>query len=392
MPLPWLEGELAELAARNLLRSPLTLEGPTGPEVVIDGRPVLCLCSNDYLGLAAHPAVVEAARDALGVAGFGACSSRLISGTNALHRRLEDRLAAWLRVERALLFPAGFMANLAVLSTLAGPGDVILSDELNHASIVHGCRLSRARVEVYPHGDLEVLAERLHHAHGARRTLVVTDALFSVDGDEADVARLAALAAAHPAALVVDEAHSLGALGPGGRGLCAAAGVAPDVLVGTLGKAFGCAGAFVAGSAALIRTLESRAAPFIYTTAPPPALAAAALAALEIVERADDDRARLAALAAGLRDALARRGARIPARARRHIVPVAAPGAAVALAASAELLRRGVFVQALRPPTVAPGTERLRWTVTSRHAAEHLARAADAYAAAQSVPGTGGSP
>lgn len=382
MSLSWLKESLQELSRRGLLRDPRCLQSPTGPEVTIDDRRVLLFCSNDYLGLATHPDITSAAHDAIEHYGVGAPSSRLISGTHTLHRQLEERLAQWLEVERALLFPAGFMANLAVLSTLPGPSDLVFSDELNHASIIRGCQLSQAPVTVYPHNDvdaLEGLITRRLMDSGVRRRFIVTDSVFSVDGDEADLAGLAELAKRHDAALIVDEAHALGVLGPAGRGLCSFVGVIPDVVVGTFGKAFGCSGAFVAGSAELIRYLESRAAPFMYTTATPPALAAAATASLSLVEKADAARAHLLDLAHELRAAIEATGIAVHPN-RNHIVPAIVPGVEQVVSVSSELFRRGVFVQALRPPTVPPGTERLRWTPTSKHTSEQIQHAAATFA------------
>jgi 8-amino-7-oxononanoate synthase len=375
--LTWLETELAELEDRGLIRSPRLIAEAIGPETKVDGRLVLLFCSNDYLGLAGHPALRRAAIETIERLGVGAGSSRLISGTQAPHRRLERRLARWLGSESALTMPTGFMTNLAVITTLAGPEDVIFSDALNHASIVQGCRLSRAEVVVYPHNDHRALA-RLMAATRARRRLLVTDAVFSVDGDVAPIEALGALARQQDATLIVDEAHSLGVIGPRGRGLCAEAGVVPDVLVGTFGKAFGCSGAFVAGSAQLVTYLESRAVPYIYTTAAPPLLAAVAEAALEQIIDADAARSRLMANAERLRVGLTSLGADCGA-ARHHIVPSIVPGVKEVLALSAALFDQGVFTQALRQPTVPRGAERLRWTPTSLHTDAHIAQAIEAY-------------
>lgn len=368
----WLEEDLARLGADGLLRRPRVLASGPAPFVEVDGREALLLCSNDYLGLSGHPALRQAAIRAIERHGVGACSSRLVSGTQAAHRRLEARLSAWLGQPDVRLLPAGFMANLAVLSLLAGRGDVVFSDELNHASIVQGCRLSRAEIVVYPHRDVAALAARMAERRPrARRAVVVTDSVFSVDGDLAPLAELAALSAGNDAALVVDEAHALGVLGPRGRGLAAALGARPDVVVGTLGKAFGVAGAFVAGPVGLGALLDSRAVPHIYTTAQPPALAAAAEAALGLVEEADEARARVAALAARLRAGIQASGLST-GPGESHIVPAMLPGARRVVEASSRLLEKGVFVQALRPPTVRPGTERLRWTATAAHSEEQV--------------------
>ena len=385
MSLSWLPEALEELSRQGLLREPRTLSSATGPEALVDGRSVLLFCSNDYLGLSDHDAVKAAAIEATTRWGVGACSSRLISGTHDLHRQLEERLAIWIGVEKTLLFPAGFMANLAVLSTLPRSGDVIFSDALNHASIIRGCRLSQAEVVVYPHGDVDTLDHLMSHHSTEGRRYIVSDALFSVDGDEAELAALGQIASRLDATLMIDEAHSLGVLGPSGRGLCAAAQVTPDVLVGTLGKAFGCAGAFVAGSTNLVRYLESRAAPFIFTTAPPPALPAAAMAALDLIVTADDARARLLAHADALRSAFQAMAVVVEPSGRtvrRHIVPALVPGVDRVVDVANELFRQGVFVQALRPPTVPARTERLRWTPTSRHTSEQIDHAVGAFAKA----------
>lgn len=366
----------------GLRRRPRTVSSPIGPEVVVDDRQALLFCSNDYLGLANHPALLAAARAAVERHGVGSGSSRLVSGTLDPHLSVEKKLARWLDLEATLFFSTGFLANLAVITSLSGPGDVVLSDELNHASIVQGCRLSRAEVAVYPHNDLETAARLLRDHRSARRRLLVTDALFSVDGDLAPVAELSALCREHDAAIVVDEAHSIGVLGSGGRGLCARLGVVPDVLVGTCGKAFGVAGAFVGGSAPLVSWLQSRAVSFIYTTAPPPALAASVEAALELVEGADQARRRLERGSARLRQALLDAGATTVAESRDHIIPTLIPGVEQVLAVSEALLRRGVFVQALRSPTVPAGRERLRWTAMASHTDEQIDRAAVAFAEA----------
>ena len=272
---------LAELRRSGLYRRLRLIEGPQGPRVLLDGAEVLLLCSNNYLGLADDPAVRAAAAEAAERYGAGAGASRLISGTMTLHRRLEDRLAAFKRSEAALLFGSGYLANTGVVSSLAGRGDVVFSDELNHASIIDGCRLSRAEVFVYRHADPEHLAWGLAEA-GDRARLIVTDGVFSMDGDVAPLAELADLARRHGCLLAVDEAHGTGALGPGGRGSVAAAGLEGevDVIVGTLGKALGSYGAYVCASRELVELLINTARPFIYSTALPPPVVGAALAAL----------------------------------------------------------------------------------------------------------------
>jgi 8-amino-7-oxononanoate synthase len=377
VPLTGIDEELGRLERSGLLRTPRVLASADGPVCTIDGREVVLLCSNDYLGLSAHPAVRRAVVRSVEGQPVGACSSRLVSGTRASHRVLEEQLAGWLGVERTLLVSTGFMANLAVMTTLAGPDDVVFSDELNHASIVQGCRLSRARIEVFPHCDMDALERGLSRARRARRRLVVTESIFSVDGDEAPLADMWRLARTAGAALVVDEAHALGVLGPQGRGLCAAAGFVPDVIVGTLGKAFGVMGAFIAGTTDVVRLHETRATAFIYTTAPPPLVAEAALAALEVVRRADEERGRVLTLATRLRAGIERLGC-VTGAGHAHIVPQLVPDISRALDVSLALLERGVFVQVLRPPTVPAGTERLRWSPTALHSSTHIDRALEA--------------
>jgi 8-amino-7-oxononanoate synthase len=371
----------------------VTLESAVAPSVTIDGRQVLLFSSNDYLGLACHPALVAAGQAALAEFGAGAASSRLICGTLSPHRQLEEGLREWLHVEAVLLFSSGFTANQALLATLPGPQDVILSDELNHASIVQGCRLSRAQVLIYRHCDVEHLTKLLQGTPGARRRFIVTDAIFSVDGDAAPLAALSQLAEVHDAALMVDEAHSLGVTGPQGRGLCADLALRPDIFVATLGKSFGVSGAFVAGSTELIRLLESRAAPYIFTTASPPVVAAMAAAALPLVASADEARANLLANAQRLRQGLTQLGCRL-CPGDWHIVPALVPGIAEALALQRRLYEKGLWVPALRPPTVPAGTERLRWSASASHSREQIDRAlaifADAYGQGRRVSGRNG--
>ena len=276
---------LEELRRAGLYRRLRLVEGPQGPRVMLDGAEVLLLCSNNYLGLADHPRVRQAAADAAERFGAGAGASRLISGNMTLHRRLEERLAAFAGYESALLFGSGYLANLGTIAALAGRGEVVFSDELNHASIIDGCRLSRAESFVYRHADLEHLAWGLRkEARGGG--LIVTDGVFSMDGDVAPIAGLVELARRHGCLLMVDEAHATGALGPGGAGAVAEAGLSGevDVIVGTLGKALGSYGAYVCGSAKVVELLVNTARPFIFSTALPPPVIGAALAALALLD------------------------------------------------------------------------------------------------------------
>lgn len=373
MSLPFLAAEVAALRDAGLLRHPHRVRG-TGPRAFVDGREAVLLCSNNYLGLADAPEVARAVAAALGEWGTGAGASRLISGDTDLHHALEHRLAAFVGLPSALLLPSGYHANLGLLAALAGPGDLIISDRLNHASLIDGIRLSGATVRITPHRDAGAVEQALRNG-SYRRAFVVTESLFSMDGDLAPLADLRAICDAAGAALVVDEAHALGVLGPQGRGACRAEGVLPDVLVGTLGKALGSAGAFVAGDTLLRELLVSRCRTFVFTTAVPPTVVAAGLAALDLAIAADDRRARLLANATRLRAAL---GPRVSRDSQGPILPVHLGDDDTTMRTSALLLERGFFVQGIRPPTVPPGTSRLRLTVMATHPEADLDGAAAA--------------
>lgn len=367
--------DIEAIRERGLHRRLRRIDGPEDAEVVVDGRSAILFCSNNYLGLANHPAVVAAAREAAARYGAGSGSSRLISGTLAIHGEIEERIAAWKGTERALVFASGYHANLGVIQTLVDRGDLLLSDELNHASLIDGCRLSRAEVRVYPHRDLNALEHELRVAK-ARRVLVVTDTVFSMDGDRAPLAEICDLAERHGAAVMVDEAHGTGVLGETGSGLVEEAGVRGRVLVqmGTLSKALGSFGAYVAGSAALVELLVNRARTFIFTTGLPPASVGAAAAAIDIVERDPARRRRLWDNARALREAIVAAGVAMPPL-ESPILPVVLGGAGRTMAVCERLLERGVFAQGIRPPTVPPGTSRLRVTLMATHTADHLERA-----------------
>ena len=370
------EARLDELKALGLHRRTRLVSGPQGPHVLLDGKPVLLLCSNNYLGLADHPRVREAAADAAMRWGVGAGASRLVSGTMTIHRRLEERLAEFKGRETALLFGSGYLANAGAIAALARPGDVIFSDELNHASIIDGCRLSRAEVFVYDHGDVEHLAWGIGEAEG-RGALIVTDSVFSMDGDVAPLAEIVELAHRRRLRVLVDEAHATGALGPGGRGALADAGLEDqvDVIVGTLGKALGSYGAFVACDRQLARYFVNSARTFIFSTAPSPPAVAGALAALGLLESRPRLVDRLRTNSGVLRDALEREGFDIRGS-RTQIVPLVVGDASLAMRICEAALGRGVFAQAIRPPTVAPGSSRLRLAVMASHREEELRSAA----------------
>ena len=371
---------LQELETAGLLRRPLRISGPQGPDVEIDGRPVICLCSNNYLGLAAHPALAEAAANTAVHEGSGSAASRLITGTMDAHREAESAFAAFSGAPSATLFSTGYAANLGTIQALVGPGDAVFSDALNHASLIDGCRLSRAKIHVYRHRDLDHLESLLRRQRGkARRALVVSDSLFSMDGVVAPVSELASLARSFDAGFLVDEAHALGVFGPGGRGICAAEGVQPDIIVGTLGKSFGVAGAFVAASENVVSLIRNRARSFVYSTAPPPTTVRAALAALPLVRDADEARQTLLTHAARLRSGLREQGFEL-LESQSQILPVLIGENNRTMRLSAELLERGVFVQGIRPPTVPEGTARLRLTPMATHRTEQIDRALEAFA------------
>jgi len=352
----WAETEAETIREAGQWREVRDLDarGPAG-RLAPDGPDVVSFASNDYLGLTTHPAVIAASREALERWGAGAGAARLIVGSRPVHSELEREIAAWKRCEAALLLPTGFAANLAVLATLGAEDTLVCSDQLNHASIVDGCRLARARTAVYPHGDLDALGDLLRES---RRAIVVSESVFSMDGDVAPIDGLLRLAEEHGALLVLDEAHAV--LGPDPD-----VGTTDTLRVGTLSKALGALGGYIAGPAPLIDLLRNRARSFIFTTATPPAVAAAALAALGVVRSAEGEalRARLRAHVERLRP-----GHPSP------IVPVLAGGEDRALELSAALLKRGLLVPAIRPPTVPPGGSRLRVTVSAAHSDEQLAR------------------
>lgn len=357
-------GLTRRLAAQNLLRETRTVEPDgDGPLVRVDGRPVVCFCSNDYLNLARTVAVAEAA--------WGAGASRLLAGTGPWQVRLEERMAAFRRRPAALFFTSGYLANIGLLAGLGTREVIFLSDELNHASIIDGLRLATARRAIYRHGDVDHARLLLEEHRDIPHRFIVTEAVFSMDGDVAPLAELAALPGAE---LIVDDAHGTGLFGPQGRGVTHHAGVTPAVEVVTLSKAFGASGGFVVGDEATIRLLKTRARPFVYSTAPPPALCAAGLAAIDRVEAADDRRRALSDNVAYLRRKLDRPG-------QTPIIPVVLGSAEAALEASARLWEKGYFVPAIRPPTVPEGASRLRISVTAGHTRAHLDGLLEALAA-----------
>jgi 8-amino-7-oxononanoate synthase len=374
-----IRAELERLRRAGLRRQLRPIDGAQDAWITVAGKRALCLSSNNYLGLANHPALVEAAARAGRDLGMGSGASRLISGSMRLHHDLEDALAAFKGTEAALLFSTGYQANIGVISALVGTDDEVFSDELNHASIIDGCRLSRARISVYPHRDTAALEERLTQST-ARRRLIVTDSVFSMDGTTAPLRRICELAEQYDAMVMVDEAHATGVVGPQGRGAVAAEGLTERVTVqmGTLGKALGSFGAFVAGSRPLIELLINKARSLIYTTALPASLAAASLEALRLARGADDRRRQLAENAASLAAGLEALGIDLGGR-RSHIVPVVIGDADRTMQISERLLDEGVFAHGIRPPTVPEGTARLRVTVMATHTPSDIDHALAAF-------------
>ena len=368
-----LHDELAALKRDGLTRRRRTLESPCGPLVTVDGRQLVSFSSNDYLGLANDPALVAAACAGARVWGVGSGASHLVSGHLGAHAALEARLAAFTGFARALLFSTGYLANIGIVPALVGRGDAVFSDRLNHASLIDAVHLSRAESRRYAHGDLDAL-ERQLATSPARRKLILTDAVFSMDGDLAPLPGLLALAERFDAWLVVDDAHGFGVLGAQGRGALAHFGIAPSprvVYMGTLGKAAGASGAFVAGGAELIEWLLQRARSYIFTTGSSPIIACALLASVELIEGGDARRAHLRALAAQLRSGLAdTRWELLPSP--TAIQPILIGDNFAALRVAGALAERGLWVPAIRPPTVAKGSARLRVTLSAAHSAAQV--------------------
>lgn len=362
----WAESALRDLSVRGLRRQLEPLQCGQGARVTVGGRSYLNFSSNDYLGLAGDAALARRAAEVLATDGLGSGASRLVVGDTLHHRALETVLADWLGAPAALVFNGGYAANLAVIGTLVGPGDIVFSDALNHASIIDGCRLSRARVVIVPHADPAALDLALA-AHPAPRRLVVTESLFSMDGDAAPLSAIVDLCERHGAALYVDEAHALGVRGPDGAGLVAELGLADrvDVRMGTLGKAVGAFGAFVAAEEPVIDWLVNRARPLIYATSLPAALCAGAQAG---VERIRSDPALRAGLLSNIRQfTTGLRALGLPARPESPIVPIPMGTPEQAVRASTRLREAGFLVKPIRPPTVPDGTSRLRVTLSAAH-------------------------
>lgn len=368
----FIEKELARLEASGLKRTLRDIDGPQGASVIVNGRRMILLCSNDYLGLANHPLVKQAAIDAVNASGFGAGASRLVSGNMEAHRELEFRIARFKSTESALVFNSGYHANLGCITALAGKDTAIFSDRLNHASIVDACLLSRAEVKRYPNRDVDSL-ERLLKKTRLKKKLIVTDGVFSMDGTIAPIPDIISLLERYNATLFIDDAHATGVLGASGRGTLEHFNIShPNIIqMGTLGKAFGSFGAFIAGDACLIELLINKARPFIYTTALPPSVCAAASKAIDLLDSDPGLLMRLKERRRQLHDGLSGCGLDTMGSAT-PIIPILVKDARKTVEASWALMERGVFIQAIRPPTVPDGTSRLRATVTAIHSKDEI--------------------
>lgn len=364
-----LEEVLTSRRAQDLYRQRIELHSPQGPQVVVDGRKLCCFCSNDYLGLANHPAVITAFHAGADQYGVGSGASHLVVGHTRVHAELEERLAALTGRSRALLFSTGYGANLGVLTALLGKGDSVFEDRLNHASLLDGGLFSGARFRRFLHNDPHSLESHLKKTTTDGLKLVAVDGVFSMDGDSAPLAELAAVANCYDASLMVDDAHGFGVTGKSGAGSVEAAGLTQEdvpILMATLGKAMGTAGAFVAGSDDLIDTLVQLSRTYIYSTALPPALAAATLKSIELLEKESWRRAHLQALIVKFREGIRELGLDLMPS-DTAIQPIVLGSAEESLRWSMKLADRGLLVTAIRPPTVAEGTSRLRITLTAAH-------------------------
>jgi glycine C-acetyltransferase len=375
-PLHYLEDAIAQLKRDGLYRTLRVLEGEQLPRARFDGREVINLSSNNYLGLTTHPKLKEAAVQAVRSLGVGPGSVRTIAGTMALHLELERRIAAFKKTEAAVVFQSGFTANAGTVSSLLGKGDLIISDELNHASIIDGARLSRAEIRVFPHRDVTGLARVLDETKDVKRRLVITDGVFSMDGDIAPLPEIAALARSQGAIMMIDDAHASGVLGRAGRGTVDHYDLhgQVDVQVGTLSKAIGVLGGYVCGSKSLIEYLYHRARPFLFSTSHPPAVAAACLAAVDVLEQEPERIERLWSNTSRFKEGLQRLRFDTGSS-ETPITPIIVGEAELAMRFSDRLFERGVFAQGIGYPTVAKGKARLRTIVTATHSEEDLDRA-----------------
>jgi len=372
--------ELDGLKRRGLFRAMKRIDSMQGPTVFIDGKEVILLSSNNYLGLASHPEVIKAQIRAAEEFGAGSCASRLISGNMYLHEKLEEKTAVFKGTESTILFPTGYMANIGIISALVGEGDLVLSDKLNHASIIDGARLSGAVLRTYPHKNLKRLEEILKKAPPYKKRLIITDGIFSMDGDIAPLPELVKLSQRFKAILMLDDAHATGVLGKRGRGTCEHFGIknGVDIQMGTFSKALGNLGGFVAGSKTLVEYIRNRARSFIYSTSLPPAIIAGCIKAIEIVENDAGLREQLWSNVRRFRKGLADLNFNIMG-AETQIIPVCMADASLTMDAARFLLENGIFAPGVRPPTVARNKCRIRTSLMATHTDAHIDRAIDAF-------------
>jgi len=379
-PLAFLDDEIASLRERGVFRWPRELQGEQAPVCTYDGRRVVNLCSNNYLGLAAHPRLKDAARRAIAEYGVGSGAVRTIAGNMTIHQTLEGRLAAFKRTEAALLFQSGFTANAGTVAAILGREDVVVSDELNHASIIDGCRLSGAERKIFPHKDVAAARRCLEESRKARRVLVITDGVFSMDGDLAPLRDLASLAREFGAIMMVDDAHASGVVGAGGRGTVEHFGVhgMVDIQVGTLSKAWACLGGYVAGSRTLVEYLMNRARPLLFSTSHPPSVAATAIAALDLIGEEPGLIERLWENTRAFKSGLERLGYDT-GMSETPITPVMIGDEALAMRFSDRLFEEGVFALGIAFPTVPRGKARVRTIVTAGHTRDDLSQALEVF-------------
>lgn len=369
----WLACEIEEIKTKGLYRKLSTISGST-PRVIKDGRELILLCSNNYLGLTTHPKVKKAAAEALKKYGTGAGGSRLTSGNNELYDSLEERIARFKGTEAAIVFSTGYTANIATIASVMNKGDLILSDELNHASIIDGCKLSKAEIKVYPHNDVSFIEEALRTS-GHKKKLVVTDGIFSMDGDIAPLDEIAGIAQKYDAMVMVDDAHATGVLGRHCMGTCDYFGIEVDISMGTLSKALAGIGGYVAGSYELVEFLRNKARAFIYSTALPPASVASAEAAIDVIEQ-ENPAKKLWKNVAMYKKGLVEMGFSI--KSETQIIPIMTGSSEKTLEASAELERLGVYAAGIRPPTVPEGKGRIRTSLMATHSEKDIKEALDA--------------
>lgn len=385
-PLAWIDGEIKAIRDGNLFRTLTEIASGQDPEVLIDGKKHLLLASNGYLGLATDPRVVKAAARALSMYGAGSGGSRLVSGSSGLHAELERRIAEFKSTEAAILFSSGYLANVGTISALVGEGDTVFSDELNHASIIDGCRLSRAEVRVYPHLDVGRLSDMAAETRGRGKKLIVTDTVFSMDGDLANLADLCEVSERHGCMLMVDEAHAMGVLGKKGSGATEHFGVESrvPVVMGTLSKAVGSLGGYVAGSRKLVDFIRNRVRSYIFDTSLPPACLAASLEAVRVIESEPQRREHLMNMVSSFKAGLRDMGLSV-LPSSSAIVPVLTGEPGPTLRFAAALRERGIYTPAVRPPSVPEGKCRIRASLMATHTGEHISRALSAFGEAKSV-------